>query len=270
MIDRDTIHVWRVHLDAMTVLTGDEQTARLESWRAMLSAEEQRRAGAFLAIEHRQNYVAAHAALRFVLGMYLGVSPALVAIGPSDGTKPTLAVTAGMGANDRGFVEREWLDLRFNLSHTRGAVLIGVATGRELGVDIEWQRPIDDLEGMARSVMSSEELSRWNHLRPESRMCAFYQVWTRKESYLKAIGLGLFRSLQDVTVPVSADALEDAQRDSRRVLDGSGEGVWSVLDIPSWAGYSASVCWEGAAVPRLVVRDLDIAQCDLTAIGGLT
>lgn len=267
MIDRDSIHVWRVRLDALAALRESERAARLESWRATLSVEERRRAAAFLAPEHGQNYIAAHAALRFVLGMYLGVSPALVAIGPSNGTKPTLAVTVGIGANDRGFVEREWLNLRFNLSHTRGAVLIGIAAGRELGVDIEWQRPIEDLEGMARSVMSDGELSQWNKLGPESRMQAFYHVWTRKESYLKAIGLGLFRSLQDVTVPVSSDALKDAQRDTRRVIDRSGEGTWSVLDVPVWEGYSASVCWEGVKAPPLVVRDLDIARCDLTGIG---
>lgn len=266
MIDRDSIHVWRVRLDAMAALPTHERAARLESWRAMLSAEERRRAEAFLVPEHGQAYVAAHAVLRFVLGMYLGVSPASVAIGPSNGTKPTLVAAAGKGANDPDFVGREWPDLRFNLSHTHGAVLIGIATGRELGVDIEWQRPIEDLEGMARSVMSDAELLRWNALEPENRMRAFYHVWTRKESYLKAIGLGLYRSLQDVTVPVSADALED----SRLVLDRSGEGTWLVLDIPAWAGYSASVCWEGVELPSLVVRDLDIAGCDLTVIGELT
>ena len=269
MIDRDSIHVWRVRLDAMAALPAHERAARLESWRAMLSSEERRRAEAFLVLEHGQAYVAAHAVLRFVLGMYLGVSPASVDIGPSDGTKPTLA-TAGKGANDRDFVEKEWPDLRFNLSHTRGAVLIGIAIGRELGVDIEWQRPIEDLEGMARSVMSDGELLRWDALEPENRMRAFYHVWTRKESYLKAIGLGLYRSLQDVTVPVSADALEDAQEDSRLVLDRSGMGMWSVLDVLAWAGYSASVCWEGVELPSLVVRDLDVVRCDLTAIGELT
>ena len=270
MIDRHSIHVWRVRLDAMAVLPVHERAALLESWRAMLSAEERRRAEAFLVLEHGQAYVAAHALLRFVLGMYLGVLPASVDIGPSDGTKPTLAATASKGTNNRDFVEKEWPDLRFNLSHTRGAVLIGIAIGRELGVDIEWERPIEDLEGMARTVMSDGELLWWNALEPKNRMSAFYRVWTRKESYLKAIGLGLYRSLQDVTVPVSADVLEDAQEDSRLVLDLSEEGMWSVLDVLVWAGYSASVCWEGAGVPPLVVRDLDIARCDLTAIGGLT
>jgi len=268
MIDRDSIHVWRVRLDAMAALPVNERAARLEPWRAMLSAEERRRAGAFVAIEHGEDYIAAHAALRFVLGVYLGVSPSLIEIGQPSGTKPTL-LAARTGANHRDFRQKEWLDLRFNLSHTRGAVLIGIATGRELGVDVEWQRPMKDLEGMARSVMSDEELLRWNALEPESRMRAFYHVWTRKESYLKAIGLGLFRSLQDVTVPVSADALEDSARDSRVVFDRSGDGTWSVLDVAAGASYSASVCWEGAEAPSLVVRDLDITRCDLTTTGGL-
>lgn len=268
MIDRDSIHVWRVRLDAMAALPVNERAARLKSWRAMLSAEERRRAGAFASIEHGEVYIVAHAVLRFVLGVYLGVSPSLIEIGPSDGTKPTLAA-ASRGANHREFTAKEWLDLRFNLSHTRGAVLIGIAAGRELGVDVEWQRPMEDLEGMARSVMSDRELSQWNALELKNRMRAFYHVWTRKESYLKAIGLGLFRSLQDVTVPVSADAMEDSARDSRVVLDRSGEGTWSVLDVAAGASYSASVCWEGTEAPSLVVRDLDITRCDLTVIGGL-
>jgi 4'-phosphopantetheinyl transferase len=235
----------------------------------MLSAEERRRADSFRAEVHQQNYIAAHGALRFVLGMYLGVLPASIEIHPSDGTKPALAAApistaAGLSGEERldsGF------DLRFNLSHTHGAVLIGVAIGRELGVDIEWQRPMEDLEGIALSVMSDEELGLWKALKPEDRARAFYQVWTRKESYLKAIGLGLYRSLQDVTVPVSADS--DGPIDSRLIQDRAGQGVWVVTDIPAGEGYSASICWEGVDVPQLAVRDLDIAQCDLTGVGKL-
>ena len=259
MIDRDSIHVWQVRLDALAALPMYERAARLESWRAMLSAEERRRAGAFASIEHGEDYIAAHAALRFVLGVYLRVVPSSIEIGPSDGTKPTLAATWGEGANNRDFPQKEWPDLRFNLSHTRGAVLIGIATGRELGVDIEWQRPMEDLEGMARSVMSDGELSQWNVLGLENRMRAFYHVWTRKESYLCGYRPGaLPQSSGCDGACVSADALEDSAKDSRVVLDRSGEGTWSVLDVPAWKGYSASICWEGLGVPRLTVRNLDI------------
>jgi 4'-phosphopantetheinyl transferase len=256
----------------MAGLSPGERTMLVESWRTLLSAEELRRADGFRGETYRQDYITAHAALRFVLGSYLRILPAMVSISASDGTKPVLSVAQQeMEAIelDRETEPEARLDLRFNLSHTKGAVLIGVAAGREVGVDIEWQRPLDDLDGMARTVMSNEEISLWSKLEPERQMAAFYRLWTRKESYLKAIGLGLYRSLQDVTVPVFSDGLEDATKDCRIGQDRSGGGSWTVLDIPAWRGYAASVCWEGADRPLLTVRDLDIAQQDLAAMGDL-
>jgi len=147
-------------------------------------------------------------------------------------------------------------DLRFNLSHTRGAALIGVAAGRELGIDIEWQRPMEDLEGMARAVMSREELGQWLVLPPDDQTPAFYHLWTRKEAYLKAIGLGLYRSLQDVTVPVSARQLDPHSGRGGLVRDSAGSGIWAIADIAAGDGYSASICCEGASVPALTVEDL--------------
>ena len=149
-----------------------------------------------------------------------------------------------------------WPDVRFNLSHTSGAALVGVVLSREVGIDIEWLRPMEDLDAMARSITSGEELDQWESLDAASRFDAFYRVWTRKESYLKAIGLGLYRSLQDVTVPV---LLDDSSGTLWEVRDRAGEGHWSGRDIPVEEGYSASICWEGAEALQLVVRDLDLS-----------
>jgi 4'-phosphopantetheinyl transferase len=184
--------------------------------------------------------------LRTVLGRCLGISPEkvrFIATGAS-GAKPSLE--AGQSNSD----------FRFNLSHTAGAALIGVAIGREIGIDVEWHRPMEDLHGMARSVMSEEELRQWSVLSVPDQTPAFYHLWTRKEAYLKAIGLGLYRSLQDVTVPVSADPLGALPEGSSIVRDRSGTGLWRVGDVPAAEGYSASVCWEGDGVAALVMRDL--------------
>jgi 4'-phosphopantetheinyl transferase len=152
-----------------------------------------------------------------------------------------------------------WPALRFNLSHTRGAALIGVAAGPELGIDIEWQRPMEDLDDMARAVMSPEELEQWLALPPDDRTPAFYHLWTRKEAYLKAIGLGLYRSLQEVTVPVSARQLDPLSTGGGLVRDSAGTGVWTIADLATGDGYSASICCEGASIPALTVADLSPA-----------
>jgi 4'-phosphopantetheinyl transferase len=259
MLTQDLVQVWRVRLGAPESLSAAQLATRMAKLWGMLSPEEQRRADAFRVLEHRREYILAHAALRSVLGQSLGASPVLLEITAGTGTKPRLSPAKGPA--------RDWPDLRFNLSHTCGAALIGVTLGRELGVDIEWQRSIEDMEAMARSVMSGEELKWWMVLEAEDQLRAFYHVWTRKESYLKAIGLGLFRSLQAVTVPVSAQTLGGGEEGSSRiqglVQDREGqEGIWHVTDIVTWGGYSASVCWERAGAVRLEVKDLDVLELD--------
>jgi 4'-phosphopantetheinyl transferase len=258
MLTQNSVHMWRIRLDISGGLSAAQMVARVRLLWGTLSVEEQSKADAFRTLEHRQEYILAHAALRSVLGQSLGVSPALLDITMGAGTKPVLS-----HAKDQAY---GWPDLRFNLSHTRGAALIGVTQDRELGVDIEWQRPMDDLESMARSVMSEEELERWMALAVEDQLRAFYHVWTRKESYLKAIGLGLFRSLQEITVPVTVGSVEDGGEGSSRIRgliqDRGGQGAWRVSDVPVWEGYSASVCWEDVGVVRLVVKDLDILELD--------
>ncbi len=137
--------------------------------------------------------------------------------------------------------------------------MIAVARGREVGIDIEWQRPMEDMEGMARAVMSEEEYPLWLALPASDQAVAFYRLWTRKESYLKAIGLGLFRDLHDITVPVSADFLDPA-RDGPPVRDKAGYGVWRVADIPAEGSYAASICCEGGPLPALSVQDWQVTE----------
>jgi 4'-phosphopantetheinyl transferase len=265
MLDADTVYVWRVELADLL------SAAQLDRCYALLSPEERQRADAFRGAGLRRDYILAHAALRSVLGLCLGVSPDAVPFAPeafarsngqlgSSSIKPALMPMgeSGQTGQSNGIRPNLRPDLRFNLSHTRGAALIGVAIGRELGVDIEWQRPMEDLDAMAAAVMSPEELVQWLAVAPTERIPAFYHLWTRKEAYLKAIGLGLYRSLQEVTMPVSARQLEPLPMSGRLVRDSAGEGVWTIADIAAGDGYSASICCEGAGTPALKVEDLSL------------
>jgi 4'-phosphopantetheinyl transferase len=257
MVNPSKIDVWRVALDGAqcgsetaTLLYTVEQ---LVAWRAMLSVEEQTRSDAFHAEGHRRDYIVAHAALRNVLGKLLSADPASVlfaegsftqsgAPGPAEGrVKPTLQAR----------------DLRFNLSHTQGMALIAVGEGREVGVDVERIRPMDDLEEVARSVMSAEESEQWTRIPESDRSRAFYRLWTRKESYLKAIGLGLYRNLQDVTVPVSVNAMDVNL--IHLAQDHAGEGSWQIRDLEVGPEYSASLTANGMEPFRLEIHDLDLS-----------
>ena len=249
MLADDAIYIWRIRFD----VTDPQPDARLEDWRRLLSIEERRRADAFRGPGLRRDYLLTHAVLRTVLGWRLGVAPAEVqfAAGSFAGAgsrKP--AIAAGEGGEASG--------LRFNLSHTQGAALIAISVGRELGVDIERQRPMEDLAAIARAVMSAGELKQWQELTAEEQTPAFYRVWTRKEAYLKAIGLGLFRDPPAVTVPVLPVFLNETG--GWRVADSAGDGEWRVADVEVAEGYSASVCCEGESLPPVTIADLAVDE----------
>jgi 4'-phosphopantetheinyl transferase len=82
--------------------------------------------------------------------------------------------------------------LGVNLSHTAGLVAIAVAEGHDVGVDVEWTgRPGRTVE-LAHRWFAAAELAALMAL-PDGppRRHRFFELWTLKEGYIKARGLGL-------------------------------------------------------------------------------
>jgi 4'-phosphopantetheinyl transferase len=275
MLERDAIEVWTVGLDV------DVNAA--EKWyRTLLSDEERTKADAYATEKLRRDSIVAHAALRVVLGRVLGISACAVELEKPGGKelgggtrKPSLALAGdgqytGVGMVDRARVEKngnevEFPDtragesgygktspVRFNLSHSGGIALIGVARGFEVGVDIERHRPDTELTGPAEIVMSDGELRAWLELSEEDRYRGFFRLWTRKEAYIKATGRGLFADLNKITVPVNPERMPGPST----VEDEIGQGSWTTADLDAPEGYSAAVCWEGDGDRQVVMPEL--------------
>jgi 4'-phosphopantetheinyl transferase len=210
---------------------------------AVLTDEERRRA-ARLRIDHRRRqYVAARAALRSVLGRYLGREPASLDLCFGRNGKPELP---GSGTS-------------FNLSHSGELALLAVTRAELLlGVDVEQvvaQRAHDRL---ARRFFSAIEADAYASLPPAERAAAFYRLWTRKEAYLKAWGTGLTFSSRRFTVDLDAGsgnllAGTEMPGDDR---PGGPRAAWWFESLDPGAGYVATACWQGA---RAVVRCFDFA-----------
>jgi 4'-phosphopantetheinyl transferase len=93
--------------------------------------------------------------------------------------------------------------LRFNLSHTRGLVACVVACEIDCGIDVELRRRVEDLEAVARRVLSPAESSDLAALPDELRPTRFFNYWTLKEAYVKACGKGLSLPLDAVSFDLS-------------------------------------------------------------------
>ncbi len=76
-------------------------------------------------------------------------------------------------------------DVFFNISHGGDYVILGVSQN-EIGVDVEKISEYD--VEIANHAFCAQEL---NYLSPHDKY-DFYKLWTRKESIMKALGMGFF------------------------------------------------------------------------------
>lgn len=152
----------------------------LSRYAALLSPEEEVRRARF-AFEHlRHTFLVTRVLVRSVLSRYAPhVPPEAWTFSANAYGRPAIA------APDPG------LPLRFNLSHTDGLVLLGVTLERDLGVDVEHTgRPSQTVE-LAADVFSPVENAELLALPESARRRRFFELWTLKESYIKARGMGL-------------------------------------------------------------------------------
>jgi 4'-phosphopantetheinyl transferase len=175
------IHVWSVRLDPPA-----EQVERLGR---SLSSDEWERANRFRFEKHRRQYVVGRGALRALLAAYAGGRPEAVRFRYGHRGKPFLE------SPDPG-------DLQFNLSNSDELALVGFVRGPEIGVDVEYLKPMPDCEPIAERFFSESERKVLRGIPGPRKEEAFFNCWTRKEAYLKAVGEGLAAPLDsfDVTL----------------------------------------------------------------------
>lgn len=143
-----------------------------------LSPGERARADRFAFQRDRKRFVAARAGLRGLLASRLGCLPEAVEIVTGIHGKPALGGRHGS-------------DLRFNVSHCGDLAVYALAHGREVGVDVEELREDFDGDEIATRCFTAAECSELRALPQAMRPLGFFNGWTRKEAFVKALAQGL-------------------------------------------------------------------------------
>ena len=134
-------------------------------------------------------------------------------------------------------------DIRFNISHSDNMVLIALARGIDVGIDIEKIKDIDTVNGLIKDYFSPGEIEQFSSLPPDARQKAFFSAWTRKEAYIKAMGTGLSYPLKKFSVSVDplkgAELLYDENNDCKS---------WTLKDIIVPEGYAAAAAVHGTGL----------------------
>jgi len=216
------VHVWRADLNVTP--------ERLTLLRATLADDEMARANRFRFDVDRRRFVGRRGVLRAVLAQYVGTAPGTIRFRASPNGKPEIANGPGRPS------------LRFNLSHSHGRILVAVAHAREVGVDLERVIPDRAEPGIARRFFASREAAALDELSGPDRVEGFFNCWTRKEAFVKALGQGLSFPLDAFEV-----SLEPGRPAVLRHVRGSEAAAtdWDLTDLDPWAGYAAALVVEG-------------------------
>jgi 4'-phosphopantetheinyl transferase len=185
----------------------------------------------------RNRYLVTRALTRDVLSRYLGSSPGAIQLTRNAHGKPRLA----------GFHEQQCTP-SFSISHTAEMIVMGVGQMHALGVDVEqFSRPAH--ARVARLHFCPEEHAAIRHLPPEERPHRFWALWTLKESYFKALGIGLSGALQqyafDLDAPGSIVPRFDPgslQPDAAESNAGALSFKWQFWQLHLPANHLVSIC----------------------------
>lgn len=211
-----------VHLWMLPLVAGAEV---VEAISACLSQEERDRAARLRHAHDNRNYTVARSALRWLIGRYLDVDPGGIRFEYGPHGKPSLA---------QGLAR---VDLRFNLSHTGNQALVAFYVGRAIGVDLELAGRALDAKALIRRFGAPAERAAIEALAPSEQRQRFLELWTCKEAWLKATGLGIAAGLERVEI----DLATGTPRLVAAPAEWGGVHEWSLLLLQPADGLVAAV-----------------------------
>ena len=171
-LDPGRIDLWCACIDDI------EEAGLLPRYGTLLGAQELARMERLHFARDRRRDLVARALVRTVLSRYAALAPREWAFCADANGRPRIAnPPPGPG-------------IEFNLSHSGGLVVLGVGTGRALCVDVESISRNTDTDRLDR-YFAPREREALLALPEAERRRRFFELWTLKESYLKARGEGL-------------------------------------------------------------------------------
>ena len=178
-LQRSEIHLWFADLNSLDRYAISSEVAH---W---LRGEEKNRYNRYQSQRQREHFLFGRVLLKTILSKYIGCAPADLKFDIDTRGKP--------------FVSSDnTLSLSFNLSHSGNRVVFAVSKNQDLGVDLELIKKERAILKIAERYFSTSETRELRNLPKASQVKRFYELWTLKESVLKACGYGLSRGLSKI------------------------------------------------------------------------
>ncbi len=224
------VHLWQIHLNQFL-------PTRLF---ASLDSSEQQRAQQLKTEDLYRRFVVAHAAMRSILSQYLGASPGNIHLMQPARKKPSIH----QAQNQMG--------IDFNLSHSHEMALIAVSQTFLVGIDIEHIRNMPDVTQVAKRFFTTKEYALLLQSSPQTQLALFFKIWTAKEAFLKAKGLGLSGYLDQFSIQLNTQqepaSIDMTEPDAKN---------WTLHRLDISSKYESTLAIKGTTESQLIYFNWD-------------
>ncbi|QGH69469.1 4'-phosphopantetheinyl transferase superfamily protein [Pseudactinotalea sp. HY158] len=196
------------------------------AWASLLSGSESIRAAAIRSKEQRAEFVTGRAVAKTLAGAVSGSHPSQVQIQQE-------CVVCGSTTHGRPII-RGVEAVQVSVAHREGNVLVGMTVDGPIGVDVEVDRRVTELRGMAALALTAEERARLDRLDELAASRWFLTRWCLKEAVTKRSGVGLTQDFASLEV--------DGERDRVVVLTGDNAPPGLVIAV-AVAQQTAGIRW---------------------------
>jgi 4'-phosphopantetheinyl transferase len=207
-----------------------ELTDNLTFWKLLtkVSDEKRERVKKFARPDDAKRVLLADILVRSVIASELKVNSKAIEFNANKYGKPLLKRDCG---------------LHFNISHSEDWIVCAV-DNEPIGIDIEKLRPVE-LE-IAEQFFAEEEYKILISKNPEDQQHFFFDLWTLKESYIKAVGRGL-------SMPLNSFTVSFLEKGEIVVKSGNKLANWALKQYDLDPEYRMSVCAVHQAFPDNVI-----------------
>jgi 4'-phosphopantetheinyl transferase len=221
-LSREHLHLWLINVD--------DHDACLSHYFKLLTIDEYVRANRFKFDKDRNCFVISRACLKILLSRYLNCAVCEISFRNNQYGKPAV-VLSGCETS-----------IRFNLSHSHCHTLIAIVRDLDVGVDIEYMRENPMMREIVARCFSENECEEFKRLPETQKLQGFYNIWTRKEAFTKAVGKGILYPLNKFEVSL------DPQKKAQIITingDNDEAKFWHLHGFTPEAQYCAAVSWKG-------------------------
>lgn len=216
--NKDLSDIQNMNLEAYEIQIWTLYWRGLENWiqyyKKILSQEEWEYVSRFISHEDRMRSSVGKILVRKLLAQYMNISEETVVISKNRYGRPYVDST---------------IPIYFNISHSGEVVMVAVSKEMVVGIDVEKISKLKEYNSLAENFFT---LNEWRSIASADSIELFYEYWTAKEAYVKAVGMGLSKALDSFEIIGKSEIIDFVQ-----------QVKWNRQKIDTLAGYMANIVY---------------------------